>query len=119
MVNVVIRGPVSKIQAARQRLLGLLSMCDQQSIIVPVPDRVLPAVIGKKGATVQALRQKYPNATIDVDWTVCCVRIHSALDDERQAVREEIENIVEQNFSAEVPIDDDLSIALKGNRWVV
>lgn len=117
MISVAIRGPVSKIQAARQRLLGLLSLCDQQSVIVPVPDRVLPAVVGRKGATVQMLRDQYREATIDVDWALCCVKIHSVSDEERQAVQDEIERIVEQNFSVEVPLDADLSIGLKGNRY--
>ena len=64
----------------------------------------------------QALRQKYPQTTIDVDRALACVRIHSPSAEQRQAVSDEIEAIVEQNFSIEMMMDEDTAIALKGAR---
>src|SRR5690606_12126361 len=77
---------------------------------------VLPVVVGKKGAKVQLLRQKYPDATIDVDWALACVRIHAESEELRQAVREELEQIAEQNYSVEIVIDQEIAIMLKSGR---
>ena len=109
-----IRGVTSKVFPAKVKILELLadylSNCEE----LIVPDDIIPMVVGKKGSKITQLREKYPDAIIDIENTT--VKIQSANYETRQSIRDHLTDIIKSNFTNNAPISSDIAIAMKGAR---
>ena len=114
--NLVIRGVTSKVASAKSRILELLSIYAATTDEVRISDDMMALVVGKKGATITKLREKFPDAVIDIE--ISTVKIQSASSSTRDAVREALDEIVKANYSTSVPLLSDIGIAMKGTRGV-
>jgi transcription antitermination factor NusA-like protein len=94
----------------------LLDDCRSKTTQLVVPESTLPAIIGKKGTRVQALRQQFPDATVDVDRDASIVRVYAESEELREQVSQEILQIVDENLTVELTIERDAAIGLKGQR---
>ena len=109
-----IRGVTSKVFPAKVKILELLadylSNCEE----LVVPDDIIPMIVGKKGAKISQLREKYPDAIIDIENTT--VKIQSANYETRQSIRDHLTDIIKTNYTNNAPISSDVAIAMKGVR---
>lgn len=109
-----IRGVTSKVFPAKVKVLELLAeyLSNYEELIVP--DDVIPMVVGKKGSKVTQLREKYPDAIIDIENTT--VKIQSSNYETRQSIRDYINEIIKTNYTNSIPIISHIAIAMKGTR---
>ena len=77
---------------------------------------MVPMIVGKKGATLNGIRDKFPETQIDISGDDGQVYIHAGNATDRDEAKKAIEAIVDVNFSAEVQFEEDSLIALKGKR---
>lgn len=112
--TLTIRGVTSKVIVAKLRVLELLVSYKASTATILVPDELMALVVGKKGAKIIQFREKYPDAVIDIDAGV--VKVQSSNAETREAILASIDEIVKSNYSTNVPITQDLGIAMKGVR---
>jgi polyribonucleotide nucleotidyltransferase len=109
--SIKIKGSNGKVHQAKTAIVHAVGEYVSNSLAIEVPDDVIPAILGKAGSGIKALREKYPDANIDVDG--CKVHIHSADEDVRDAVKAEVDSILEANYSLLVEFDEDGKIQLR------
>lgn len=114
--TLVIRGVTSKVIAAKAKILQLLQEYRHSTSEILVPDDLIAVVVGKKGAKISLMREKYPDASIDIEENT--VKIQCANSETREAIVASIDELIKANYSVTVPISLDLGIAMKGSRGV-
>jgi rRNA processing protein Krr1/Pno1 len=80
-----IRGPFSKVIIAKQHVLDLIEKYTSNTVVIDVPSDCMPIILGKGGAGIKALREKYVEANIDVEHNA--VHVQSKSDVVRQEVK--------------------------------
>ena len=114
--KLVIRGIVANVLPAKQHLLDLIAAYNSDTTICAFTDDCVAALVGKKGAKINAIREEHPLVTIDVDSMAGYVRLHSTDAAAREAAKNVIEGIILANQTAVVHLDADTAVTLKGAR---
>jgi predicted PilT family ATPase len=110
----LIKGVRAKVALAKVKVLQVISLYLASTEIVQLSEEMVPMVVGKKGSRIGQLREKFPDAIIDLaDKTL---RIQSSTVSTRQAVSAAIEEIVRTNNTCVVPLELDVGIIMKGTR---
>lgn len=112
--SLVIRGVHSRVNAARVYIENLIANHNSNTLIIPVSADYFPMIVGKKGAQINAIREKYPTVTIDTEDST--IRIHSEDAQLRGEVQALIDDIIAKNQKIEIHTDDAMIIMLKGAR---
>ena len=112
--ELTIKGTTARVAAAEAHINALIVKHMSETSILSVPESVVPAVVGKGGAVLKAIRAEFPGTTIDVEDNT--ITIHSVDFASRDGARLAVERIVDANFSEGVAYDGDTMIALKGAR---
>jgi len=108
---VKIKGNNGKVHQARAHIVQLVGEYISNTLVVPVPDDVIPVILGKGGSEIKAFREKFPSANIDIEG--CNVHIQSDSAEMRATIKAEIDNILEANFSEVVNFSEEEKTQLK------
>jgi transcription antitermination factor NusA-like protein len=109
-----IKGVNSKVQPAKAQILSLIQVYKNHSNSMEIADEVVPAVLGKQGATIKDMRAKYPDANIDIDGTI--IHVHCASPVTRKQILDEIHAIVGENYVESFYTTEDFAIMLKSEK---
>lgn len=110
-----IKGASHKVDAAVEEAEKTIESLRSMTINVGVDQDLVRYIIGKKGATINKLRQE-TGTTIETDIKEGIVRIFSEDEGKREAARGEILKIIEKNQSDEIQVSREASISLKGQK---
>ena len=77
--TIILKGHAAKVIAARSHLLGVLKEFYAQTCRVEVPAECLSLIVGKKGARINAMREEFPDASIDIEGTVVYIQVSISL----------------------------------------
>ena len=112
--KLIIRGTSTRVSTAVTRVNELVANYHASTEVIEMSEDLFSLFLGKKGSRIGSLRDKYPDATIDVD--VGSVRVHSVNPTTRQAVRDVIEGLIVSNHSQNVAMERDMAVLMKGPR---
>jgi polyribonucleotide nucleotidyltransferase len=112
--TIKIKGVNIRAKAAHAHVQQLIDQYKSESIDLEISDEVVPAVLGKGGAGIKALREKFPDSNIDLDGTV--IHVHSVSGDVRKQITDEIHAIVGENYVETLECAEDFAIMLKTAR---
>jgi hypothetical protein len=94
------------------QVMALMADYEANTEEINVSDDLVSIIVGKKWANISKLRERFPDALIEIDMKT--VKVQSSNVSTRQAVRAEIEEIVTANYICSVSIDSDSGISMKG-----
>lgn len=109
-----IKGNNGRVQPAKNRIVSVIQTFIAESVMVEIADEIIPALLGKGGSGIKAMREKYSESNIDIDGTI--VHIHSKSPTIRQQILEDINAIIGENYVETIEIDEDFGIMLKSQR---
>lgn len=112
--KLIIRGTSTRVSSAVNRVNELVANYHASTEMIEMSEDLFSLFLGKKGSRIASLRDKYPDAMIDVD--VGSVRVHSINPTTRQAVRDFIEGLIASNHSQTIPMERDMGVLMKGPR---
>lgn len=119
-VGMKIKGTYGKVTAAITHIKAIIEQYLAESACIDIQDDYLiPIVLGKAGAGIKAIRERFPNADIDIEGNqkgACKIYIHSQSPETVKVVKAHIESILEQNFEAELTLSEDCAIQLKSQK---
>jgi hypothetical protein len=110
-LQLIMRGPRQKVSAAKSELQYMHQSYVDQNLELRIPDSVVAVVVGKKGSRIQALRSKYPEATIELDNGLLHVKCSNA--EYRLAIKDYIETLVLENFTKTFSANADVLAVIK------
>ena len=113
--KLVLRGTGSRVMVAAAKVNEMLAAYRASSDVIEMPDEVISLIVGKKGARIAALREKFPDATIDVE-AGGCVRVQSNNAATRQAVLDAVDALVSSNYVLTLALEFDMGVLMKGPR---
>ena len=113
--KLVIRGPASCVSKAVAKINEILTTYRASLDVIEMPDEIISLIVGKKGSRIAALREKFPDATIDIE-PGGSIRVHSINPATRQAIREALDTLISSNYVYTLPIVFDMGVLMKGPR---
>ncbi|KAJ1440556.1 hypothetical protein B484DRAFT_145736 [Ochromonadaceae sp. CCMP2298] len=105
-----IRGANSKVSAAKARLVQIVGEFVSNSLQVQVTDDLIPIILGKGGADIRAMRERFPEASIDIDGLAVHVQSPSA--ETREQIKVLLEALVEANYTQQVNLSESAVLQL-------
>ena len=112
-----VKGPAGTLEAAVAEVLRVLASLQAQTLNMTVDPEMVRYIIGKKGAVINALREK-THTLIEAEARSGLLRIFHPEEAARLAAKEEILKVVEKNQLVEVAVPKQVAIALKGPKGV-
>lgn len=112
--TIKIKGTHGKVSQAKAHIVHLVGEFLSNSLLIEVSDDVIPAILGKGGSGIKAMREKYASANIDLDGLNIHVQSGSA--EERSAIKAEIDAILDANFSQLIECSEDLKQQLRSTQ---
>ena len=112
--KLIIRGTSARVLSAVTRVNELIAIYPASSVVIEMSEELISLFLGMKGSRIASLRDKFSDATIDIDGG--SVRVHSINPTTRRAVRDVIEGLIASNYSQTVPMERDLGVLMKGHR---
>jgi len=110
--TIKIKGTVLKVAAAKEYVLQLVGEFIASTLMFEVDEEVIPAILGKGGADIKALREKYKDSChIDIDGTI--VHIQSSSSELREKVKDEFDAVIQANYVQAVFVGEDGVIQFK------
>ncbi len=109
-----VKGVNSKVKPAVSHITKIIESYKNNSSSLEIADEVIPAVLGKGGAGIKAMREKYPDANIDIDGTL--IHIYSSSVSVRSQILDELHGIIGENFVDSLDTTEDFAIMLKTPR---
>lgn len=106
-----IKGTHGKVSQAKAHVVHLVGEFLSNSLVVEVPDDVIPAILGKGGSGIKAFREKYPGSNIDIDGL--SVHIQSPSAEVRAAIKAEIDGILDANFCQLIDCSEEMKSQLR------
>ena len=103
--TIKIKGTVLKVAAAKEYVLQLVGGFIASTLMFEVDEEVIPAILGKGGADIKALREKYKDTHIDIDGTI--VHIQSSSAEQRERVKDEFDAVIQANYVQAVMVGED------------
>jgi len=117
--EIAIVGNRMRCNAAKLHILQILDRHVADTLVVSVPDHVVPAVLGKKGAKIKVLREEHPEVAIDlVGDSSTSLHIARGSEDARKAAKKAVLSIIDANHQETVEIVENTLIQLKSARGV-
>jgi predicted PilT family ATPase len=117
----VIRGIGKNVANAVNHLNGVVNTYMSECDNIDVPKDITANIVGKKGARISAIREKYPDVSVDIvrnehnpDQNI--IRIHCNDVEKRKSVIGEIQDIIDSNQTLEFSMNSDTIITFKGNK---
>ena len=112
--KLIIRGTSARVSSAVIRVNDMVANYHAFTEVIKMSGEFISLFLGKKGSRIASLRDKFSDATIDID--VGTVRVHSVNPTTRQAVRDVIEGLIASNYTQTIAMERDLGVLLKGPR---
>lgn len=109
--TIKIKGTHGRVTQAKAHIVLLVGEFLSNSLVFEVADEVVPAILGKGGSGIKAFREKYPTANIDIEGTNIHIQSFDAV--ERAGIKEEIDAIIDANFSQLVEFTDEAKSQLR------
>eukprot|EP01038_Epipyxis_sp_PR26KG_P005863 gene5863-8087_t len=109
---VKLKGTNLRVAAAKQHILGLIEAFRSNTISLTIPESCMPILLGKNGAEIKLLREKYPTANIDIEEGYI-VNIQCPEEETRNQIEGEIEALVESSYSETLSVSEDCRIQLQ------
>lgn len=110
--TIKIKGTALKVAAAKEHVLKLVGEFIASTLMFEVDEEVIPAILGKGGADIKALREKYKDSChIDIDGTI--VHIQSSSSELREKVKDEFDAVIQANYVQAVLVGEDGVIQFK------
>lgn len=106
-----IRGSTAKVSAAKNHILSLVQDYLGNSLVFDVEDDFLPILFGKGGAGIKAMRERYAESNIDISEGTIHIQSDSA--EQRNAIKAEIDELIEANYGETIAMEEDSAIQLK------
>ena len=111
----IIKGSSHKVTVATESIRALLAAYFARTTVFTVPADCVPAIVGKKGVKINALRVHHPEVSIDIEGSSSIVLGGGSLE-QRQAVCSALLEIVDMNHSTTAPVTSEMAVYLKGSR---
>ena len=111
----MIRGPASCVSKAVAKINEILTTYRASLDVIEMPEETISLIVGKKGSRIAALREKFPDATIDIE-PGGSIRVHSINPATRQSIREALDSLISSNYVFTLPIVFDMGVLMKGPR---
>lgn len=112
--TIKIKGTHGRVSQAKAHIVLLVGEFLSNSLVFEVADDVIPAILGKGGSGIKAFREKYPTANIDIEGTNIHIQSYDAA--ERAGIKEEIDAIIDANFSQLVDFSDEAKSQLRSTQ---
>ena len=114
--SIKIKGNNGRVHAAKAQIVQYVGEYLSNSLMFEVPDDTIPAILGKSGSGIKALREKYTGANIDIEG--CAIHIQSSSLEQRTEIKLELDAIVEANYSEQVDFDEESKIQLRSAQGI-
>ena len=114
--SIKIKGNNGRVHAAKAQIVQYVGEYLSNSLMFEVPDDTIPAILGKSGSGIKALREKYTGANIDIEG--CAIHIQSSSPEQRTEIKQELDAIVEANYSEQVDFDEESKIQLRSAQGI-
>ena len=131
--ELIIKGTSTKVALAQSTINSLIVKYMSETIMLTVPEAVVPSVVGKGGSVLKQIRSDFPNVTIEVEDNIISssgssananangegsstVTIHSSDYTSREGARLAIEKVVDNNYMETIKFNNITMIALKGKQ---
>lgn len=113
--TIKIKGTALKVASAKEYVLQLVGGFIASTLMFEVDEEVIPAILGKGGADIKALREKYKDScNIDIDGTI--VHIQSSSSEQRERVKDDLDAVIQANYVQAVFVGEDGVAQFKFNK---
>lgn len=109
--SVTVRGAKAAVILALEGVRKIIDEFQGSALIVEYHPSMIPSIIGRKGETINKLRQDNPGVNISISGNT--VAIHSADKVARDSVKQAIDSIANSNYSESVALDKEAAITLR------
>lgn len=118
--TIKIKGTYTKVHAAIKHIKSIVEEHMSDTACIELKEQYLvPIILGKNGAVIKSIREKYPTAVIDIDSYQSgehVIYVHSTSVETVRVVKTYLESIIEANFEAEYKLTEDCAIQLKSQK---
>ena len=118
--TIKIKGTYTKVHAAMKHINSIVEQHMSDTACIELKEQhLVPIILGKNGAGIKSIREKYPTAEIDMDSYQSgehVIYVHSNSAETVRVVRSHLESIIEANFEAEYKLTEDCAIQLKSQK---
>ena len=109
-----IKGNVMNVNLVKEHLSERIKAYQSDTVVIDIPNGLLPGLLGKKGSRITALRKKHPDVSIDVLGDSNSIRFHSSEPIQRLSAVDEVEKYIAANMQKDFPMNKSTTITLKG-----
>ena len=109
--SIRIKGTFVKVAAAKDHILNLVNEFISSTLMFEVHEDVIPAILGKGGSDIKALRDRYKEANIDLDGNM--IHIQSSSPKLRELIKNELDNIIQANYIQMITLGEDCILQYK------
>jgi hypothetical protein len=72
----IIKGSASKVEPAKAKVMALMAEYEASTEEIDVSDDLVSIIVGKKWANISKLRERFPDAVIEIDMKTVKIQVY-------------------------------------------